>query len=135
MEDCWHADDRKRPSFAEVINKLEEAIYVETIPDPVGRQKWMQYFNGQNRVKVGDVLDKLSTFFQFENDADRALVAEMLVAKRPWLFTVVLRYSVVIVTRCCILRGGSRGFLNCRTRLCYRRELWQVLTVLWPALR
>jgi hypothetical protein len=87
IEDCWDGDDKRRPSFGQIISRLDEAIYAEAIPDAVARQRWISDFPACERVKVSDVFAKFAPYFQFENELDKVLVTSLITSSRAFFST------------------------------------------------
>ena len=51
IEDCWDVDPEKRPPFDKVVERLDEAIYKEAIPDDQARVLWLEWFPGRQQVR------------------------------------------------------------------------------------
>lgn len=51
IEDCWDVDPEKRPAFDKVVERLDEAIYKEAIPDATARDLWLEWFPGRQQVR------------------------------------------------------------------------------------
>jgi len=43
-EACWHKDRKQRPSFQQIVLKLDEVLVDVAITDPPGRTFWKKYF-------------------------------------------------------------------------------------------
>ncbi|KAL6062210.1 serine/threonine-protein kinase STY17 isoform X1 [Balamuthia mandrillaris] len=62
MEDCWHADQTKRPDFLEINSRLDAILVEAAIDDPEGRIFWCKYFLKNHSVSW----DKFSQrFYKF----------------------------------------------------------------------
>uniref|UniRef100_A0A6B2L2P1 non-specific serine/threonine protein kinase n=1 Tax=Arcella intermedia TaxID=1963864 RepID=A0A6B2L2P1_9EUKA len=46
LQECWHDNQRKRPAFGEIIERIEQAILVTTIGDNAGIEIWKASFEG-----------------------------------------------------------------------------------------
>jgi serine/threonine protein kinase len=57
---CWDADPKVRPSFSNIVDRLQEIILEEAIIDPAGRSFWEKNFWQKNRDKVGTMKEKVS---------------------------------------------------------------------------
>jgi len=63
IQDCWAHDPVKRPSFAEILTRLDSCIIQTSIQDPVGQQFWKDaHFIGKYEIP-GD--EFASAFFKF----------------------------------------------------------------------
>jgi hypothetical protein len=50
LEDCWAHEPGQRPSFTDIISRLEDAMLQVTIPDPAGQALWKKNWAGQLSV-------------------------------------------------------------------------------------
>ena len=53
MENCWHANPAKRPSFAEILKALDNVIVEAVLPDPLAVKLWKSNFLGEDLVEWG----------------------------------------------------------------------------------
>lgn len=53
MENCWHANPVKRPSFAEILKALDNVIVEAVLPDPLAVKLWKSNFLGEDLVEWG----------------------------------------------------------------------------------
>eukprot|EP01100_Stratorugosa_tubuloviscum_P013585 TRINITY_DN689_c0_g4_i1.p1 TRINITY_DN689_c0_g4~~TRINITY_DN689_c0_g4_i1.p1 ORF type:complete len:545 (-),score=233.18 TRINITY_DN689_c0_g4_i1:14-1648(-) len=63
ITDCWQSKVSKRPSFEEIVNRLNNIILEAAIPDNNLRQFWQTHFNFQSDVKWEQFLQALSKQF------------------------------------------------------------------------
>eukprot|EP01102_Stenamoeba_stenopodia_P006404 TRINITY_DN1755_c0_g2_i1.p1 TRINITY_DN1755_c0_g2~~TRINITY_DN1755_c0_g2_i1.p1 ORF type:complete len:320 (+),score=100.47 TRINITY_DN1755_c0_g2_i1:887-1846(+) len=70
MEDCWDKDPKKRPSFDDVIKRLDEIIVDVTISDPVGCQFWKKNFLGKEVVLYKDFVKPFGEMFNLGSDSE-----------------------------------------------------------------
>lgn len=82
MTDCWNADPSLRPSFEQIVSRLDVAFFEEAIRDRVARQKWLEIFHGKLFAPFDLVMEKFSAYFNFEGPTDRALIRELMGARR-----------------------------------------------------
>jgi hypothetical protein len=67
MESCWSAEPKKRPTFSEILFRLDEALVDASIDDEQGRAFWKQYF----LIPKGELQDKV-TWAEFVRTVCRA---------------------------------------------------------------
>lgn len=70
LEDCWDKDPKKRPSFDEIINRLDEIIIDATISDPTGRAFWKKHFFGKEVVLYKDFVKPFAELFHLQPTPD-----------------------------------------------------------------
>lgn len=51
IEDCWSSDPNQRPPFSQVVERIDECIYHESIPNLKGRELWQEWFPGRQQVR------------------------------------------------------------------------------------
>jgi len=50
LQDCWAHEATARPSFTEIITRIEDAMLATSIPDPAGQALWKKNWAGQLSV-------------------------------------------------------------------------------------
>jgi len=56
LENCWDKNPKNRPSFSEVIKRIDEVICDVTISDPVGNHFWKKHFLEKDRVLYSEFI-------------------------------------------------------------------------------
>jgi serine/threonine protein kinase len=51
IEDCWASDADQRPQFSQIVERIDEAIYSEAIPNKKAREQWLEWFPGRHQVR------------------------------------------------------------------------------------
>jgi len=62
IESCWQKDPTRRPSFAEIIIRLDHILIDVAISDPYGRQLWESAFLGKDCVLWDEFRNQLFNF-------------------------------------------------------------------------
>jgi len=61
IKECWDGDRKKRPSFKQIIKKLEEIVLELAIPDEYSRRWWKEKFGLQERVSLDTFLEDIAS--------------------------------------------------------------------------
>lgn len=51
IEDCWAQDPSARPSFDEVVERMDQVILEHAIPNERAREMWVEWFPGRHQVR------------------------------------------------------------------------------------
>lgn len=51
IEDCWSADPASRPSFDQIVHRIDQSIYELAIPNNRARELWNEWFPGAQQVR------------------------------------------------------------------------------------
>jgi hypothetical protein len=82
MDDCWNSDPTKRPSFEQIVQRLDAAFFEEAIRDRVARQKWLEHFPGKHFATFDLVMEKFGPYFNIESPNDKIMLKELMAARR-----------------------------------------------------
>jgi len=66
ISNCWDPQPDYRPSFSEIVNRLDDIIIEEAILDPTGRQFWRRQFSNKDKVSWNQFIREFSKFMGFE---------------------------------------------------------------------
>jgi serine/threonine protein kinase len=50
LDICWHEDATKRPTFAEILDMLEDAMVRSVLDDEDAQLMWRKYAKGKDRI-------------------------------------------------------------------------------------
>lgn len=51
IEDCWSADPASRPSFDQIVARIDQSIYELAIPNNRARELWNEWFPGAQQIR------------------------------------------------------------------------------------
>jgi len=57
---CWHPNPTVRPSFSEIVSRIDTIIVDLAIEDPMGRKFWKEFFLAKDTVPWNDFLNAIS---------------------------------------------------------------------------
>jgi serine/threonine protein kinase len=70
IEDCWHPDPVKRPSFPNIIIRLDTIIIDVAVRDKLGRKFWKDNFMGKEEVTWQKFAEAFDDFLELPSDED-----------------------------------------------------------------
>jgi serine/threonine protein kinase len=81
MQDCWDEDPNVRPSFEQILIRLDEIIIEQAIRDPKGREFWSKNFPNKDRVQWNQFFAEFKQYLPSDLDSSSLKILKAFLAQ------------------------------------------------------
>eukprot|EP01090_Pellita_catalonica_P004230 TRINITY_DN14069_c0_g1_i1.p1 TRINITY_DN14069_c0_g1~~TRINITY_DN14069_c0_g1_i1.p1 ORF type:complete len:474 (-),score=88.31 TRINITY_DN14069_c0_g1_i1:27-1448(-) len=70
LDEAWHKDPASRPTFSQMVDRLNKIIVECCINDEIGRKLWLKNFNGKDEIQWPTFIRKFSSAIGYRYKGD-----------------------------------------------------------------